>query len=245
MVRGKKTPSPSSSSRKRSSSKSSPAPYSTGRPAAALKRDIRATVCQNCGCNKSQTSMWRTNKDEQRLPADDNMLCNACGLWRIEHGVHRPPGWWSKCRSSKSRSRSPLTASSSSPNSSPPPTPAVASTRRNRSSRKRADSIKQEKVESREAALILLNMGQTKDKGESDSDISSSSSSPIVSGPSPLILRPAWVFNSKPKQVQPIPPPLGFLPIPRPRPLIAVEDLLNSPATSPQSPAKLSAHHLA
>ncbi|KAL0243922.1 hypothetical protein I308_105185 [Cryptococcus tetragattii IND107] len=55
------------------------------------RRTFRPGRCANCGCTESGqqgTSLWRTNVDAE----DDTgkIVCNACGLWRAEHGFPRP-----------------------------------------------------------------------------------------------------------------------------------------------------------
>ncbi|WWC58027.1 uncharacterized protein I303_100562 [Kwoniella dejecticola CBS 10117] len=79
-------------------------PYPTGRSLFPKKRELRDTICQNCERMKEQTNMWRTNTYPPRVPAVDNVLCNACGLWLAEHGHHRPKEWWYK---TKARNRYP------------------------------------------------------------------------------------------------------------------------------------------
>ncbi|WVQ80379.1 hypothetical protein IAT38_002484 [Cryptococcus sp. DSM 104549] len=52
------------------------------------RRTLRPGRCANCGCSEEGTSLWRTNVDAGE--GDGRIVCNACGLWRAEHGFARP-----------------------------------------------------------------------------------------------------------------------------------------------------------
>nr|ODN86631.1 hypothetical protein L203_03878 [Cryptococcus depauperatus CBS 7841]ODO04390.1 hypothetical protein L204_00749 [Cryptococcus depauperatus CBS 7855] len=51
----------------------------------AKKRSIRPGNCFNCGCDETQTTLWRTDPG-----CSTCQLCNACGIYRTFHGEHRP-----------------------------------------------------------------------------------------------------------------------------------------------------------
>ncbi|WVQ76261.1 hypothetical protein IAR50_005926 [Cryptococcus sp. DSM 104548] len=53
------------------------------------RRILRPGRCANCGCNEEETSLWRTNVDAGK-EGSNKIVCNACGLWRSEHGFPRP-----------------------------------------------------------------------------------------------------------------------------------------------------------
>ncbi|WVO14822.1 hypothetical protein L204_102461 [Cryptococcus depauperatus] len=55
---------------------------------AKKRRTLRPGRCANCGCSEEETSLWRTNVDAGN--EKDKIVCNACGLWRAEHGFPRP-----------------------------------------------------------------------------------------------------------------------------------------------------------
>ncbi|WRT63625.1 uncharacterized protein IL334_000548 [Kwoniella shivajii] len=223
-------------------------PYDTpGSPRSSKKRILRDTVCQNCGCGRDETNMWRTNRDPPRLVAEDNMLCNACGLWRNEHGNQRPREWWIKRGSS---SPQPDHSSSS---ASPRPTAAVKSERKSKrrtkaavspavkvpskNSRRRdecsGDDVEEGRV--KDAAIALLEFRESREP----SSLATSTPSPVTP-PTPRALvispsygRPAWLFNKEPAPVVPIPPPGGFIPTRIVTP--ALRNLLNSPPAVQES----------
>ncbi|WOO80355.1 uncharacterized protein LOC62_03G003872 [Vanrija pseudolonga] len=65
-------------------------------------RTVRRGFCANCGCDETQTQLWRSNPDDPENP--NNMLCNACGLWVKEKGYQRPEQHWkhkTQCRDPK------------------------------------------------------------------------------------------------------------------------------------------------
>ncbi|KAK8845407.1 hypothetical protein IAR55_006120 [Kwoniella newhampshirensis] len=80
-----------------SSSPSSPSKAKRGKKPSKGKtasgpRPIRESICQNCGCGNARAQLWRTNPDP--VPVHDNVLCNACALYRHQHGIPRPPKFW-------------------------------------------------------------------------------------------------------------------------------------------------------
>ncbi|WVW81697.1 hypothetical protein I302_103692 [Kwoniella bestiolae CBS 10118] len=198
----------------RSDLPSYPAPPSPRSP--GKKRAIRDTICQNCACQSGETNLWRSNRDPPRFKAMDNVLCNACGLWRNEHGTQRPKEWWFKRRSSTS----PTPSSSSS--SVPPPTRAPITRQRRR--RSTTDNIASPAHASNhgmkgmeEAVSTLLNLGGSRPHQQ-----------PQQRSSSPAYRRPSWLYNQSPPAPRAIAPPGGFLPPPTPsRGIISIADLLN------------------
>ncbi|WVF66433.1 hypothetical protein IAT40_001173 [Kwoniella sp. CBS 6097] len=189
-----------------------------------MTRKIRQTVCQNCFCGPHQTSMWRSNTGKQVVAAEDNVLCNACGLFQQTHGKRRPAELWGRRQSSppsstRFRSRS-STAEESEHLQTPSPDrlaiininslPAFIPPHAD-------DSIKPERKVKEEvgaeddainAAQILMKL--------SGANFSNRQSSPTRFSPLPLLsphlanLRPSWIFNAQPK-IGDIPaPPGGF-----------------------------------
>ncbi|ODO02062.1 hypothetical protein L198_02793 [Cryptococcus wingfieldii CBS 7118] len=67
--------------------KDSPRAPTSGKP--KKRRILRPGRCANCGCNEEETSLWRTNVDAGK-DESEKIVCNACGLWRSEHGFPRP-----------------------------------------------------------------------------------------------------------------------------------------------------------
>ncbi|OWZ49149.1 hypothetical protein C361_02068, partial [Cryptococcus neoformans Tu259-1] len=65
------------------------------------RRALRPGVCHNCGCTEPETTLWRSNPD--CLATDDraSMLCNACGLWRAEHGFNRPKDYQERSKAAQ------------------------------------------------------------------------------------------------------------------------------------------------
>ncbi|WWC58028.1 uncharacterized protein I303_100563 [Kwoniella dejecticola CBS 10117] len=211
-------------------------PYETGRGAITRKRELRDTICQNCECRRDQTNMWRTNPDPPRvLLAEDNKLCNACGLWLKEHGRHRPRDYWhrsSKAGSSSTATERPVFA---------PRRPPQTLQRRNRvrPSLPRVVQAQSEagpgqprlkaEVEGREAADTLVGLGApTGFEGQQRPQLrryrSPRRSSDLMLGISP---RPAWMFHPLPPQpatqqhIMALP---GML---IPRRSISIQELLN------------------
>ncbi|WWC97153.1 hypothetical protein V866_004032 [Kwoniella sp. B9012] len=198
----------SPSTPRRACSISLDAPYPTGRNSSRRRRGIRPTTCQNCGCREDGTNMWRSNPDPQRIAGTrDNMLCNACGLWRKEHDVHRPPLWWGRRRSSASPSPSSTTSAAS-----PQSLPIIRRRRSRRGANERpsspspaSDDKASGQVAMEKVAEMLLGLKGPKEE------------KPVhparnLRAPSPIYNRPAWLFNQPPPAVSAIPPPKGFLP---------------------------------
>ncbi|OCF36077.1 hypothetical protein I317_06111 [Kwoniella heveanensis CBS 569] len=164
--------------------------------------------------------MWRSNPVAQILPALDNVLCNACGLYYLTHGKARPPQYWRGRRrrssgspsgsdagsdSGASTAESDLLRTPTSPDPrvlarSPSPPP-----RKNRW-KTRGQKANQEEREMAIAAEILLGMRREND--HAGPKIPCKKSSPLLSS-AHAQSRPAWIFN-RPFKVVPVPPPGGF-----------------------------------
>ncbi|KAK6905120.1 hypothetical protein I204_08224 [Kwoniella mangroviensis CBS 8886] len=213
----------SPSTPRRACSISLDAPYPTGRNSSRRRRGIRPTTCQNCGCGEGGTNMWRSNPDPQRIAETrDNMLCNACGLWRKEHDVHRPPAWWGRRRSSASPS-----PSSTSSATSFHPRLDVRRRRSRRGANQRPSSPSPApndkelgQDEMKEVAEMLLGLRMPKEEKQVHL-------AQHLRMPSPLYDRPAWLFNRPPPPVSAVPPPKGFLPPSVARSFVPIDELLN------------------
>ncbi|WWD22353.1 hypothetical protein CI109_106844 [Kwoniella shandongensis] len=94
------TPGPSyrTMSKKRTRSTSNhqiPTPKKAKTSPPVAPRTLRIAFCQNCGCGREKTKLWRSNPDPA-APGVDNVLCNACGIWRHDHGTSRPRKFWQR-----------------------------------------------------------------------------------------------------------------------------------------------------
>ncbi|WVQ94048.1 hypothetical protein IAU59_001126 [Kwoniella sp. CBS 9459] len=198
-------------------------------------RTLRRTFCQNCGCGPNDTSMWRSNKGAQVVPAEDNVLCNACGLYHDTHGRQRPRQFWRKGSPSDSSDRDSARSSTGdeeqlqtpsprklvfvdvvkSPSSPPPQISPSMSLKRAaalRPKKKQSTARRMEGIDEDEevvlAAEILVGLGEA-------SPVSSRTLPakvqhlPVLS-PGLAGIRPSWIFNHDPSAVSAIPPPRGF-----------------------------------
>ncbi|WVR03353.1 hypothetical protein IAU60_000344 [Kwoniella sp. DSM 27419] len=191
-------------------------------------RVLRPTVCQNCGCHREGTTLWRSNPDAKTVEsAGDNVLCNACGLYRNEHGHQRPVKYWS--RSSPASDALPDDEEASSveepaltcPSPLAKKRPSAGKGRRNSGStadpalkheRRRSmivgedDIDPADKVEARteaeEAAKVLLML-------RADGDDRARRRGAMRPAVKVRDYRPSWVFNV-PSAISVIPPPQGF-----------------------------------
>ncbi|EAL18109.1 hypothetical protein CNBK1300 [Cryptococcus deneoformans B-3501A] len=65
------------------------------------RRALRPGVCHNCGCTEAETTLWRSNPDRLGKGDRTSMLCNACGLWRAEHGFNRPKDYQGRSKAAQ------------------------------------------------------------------------------------------------------------------------------------------------